>query len=370
MNDATTSPNVIGAEVASLDTPALLLDLDIMEANIARAAAECRANGIAWRPHFKGQKTPEIVKAEMAGGAIGATCAKLGEAEVLVANGITDVLIANQIVGPQKIARLIALIGQGDVKCAVDSVENADAIGAAAAAAGKVQDVLIEVNTGMNRAGTEPGAATVALAKHIAATKGLRLRGIMGWEAHAVAIADGNEKAAVVADAIGRLAATGQAIRDAGMACEIVSCGGTGTFPYCARQPGVTEIQAGGLIFSDELYRTKFGLTFPQALTILATVTSRPTADRVILDAGKKAMSSDAAPPRPVGVEAAKPVALSAEHTTVVLATPSDAPRVGEKMQFVVGYSDTTVHLHERIHAIRNGKVEAVWTVQARGRIS
>ena len=203
-----------------------------------------------------------------------------------------------------------------------------------------------------------------------AATKGLRLRGIMGWEAHAVAIADGNEKAAVVADAIGRLAATAQAIRDAGMACEIVSCGGTGTFPYCARQPGVTEIQAGGLIFSDELYRTKFGLTFPQALTILATVTSRPTADRVILDAGKKAMSSDAAPPRPVGVEAAKPVALSAEHTTVVLATPSDAPRVGEKMQFVVGYSDTTVHLHEKIHAIRGGRVTETWVVKARGKLS
>lgn len=370
MNDATTSPSVIGTPVAELDTPALLLDLDIMEANIARAAAECRANGIAWRPHFKGQKTPEIVKAEMAGGAIGATCAKLGEAEVLVANGITDVLIANQIVGPQKIARLIALIGQGDVKCAIDSVENANAIGAAAAAAGKVQGVLIEVNTGMNRAGTEPGEATVALAKHIAATKGLKLRGVMGWEAHAVAIADGNEKAAVVADAIAKLAATAKAIRDAGIECEIVSCGGTGTFPYCARQPGVTEIQAGGLIFSDELYRTKFGLTFPQALTILATVTSRPTADRVILDAGKKAMSSDAAPPRPVGVEAAKPVALSAEHTTVVLANPSATPGVGEKMQFVVGYSDTTVHLHERIHAIRNGRVEAVWTVQARGRIS
>jgi len=367
MNDHMTS---VGVSVDELDTPALLVDLDIMEANIARAAEECRANGIQWRPHFKGQKTPEIVRKEMEAGAIGSTCAKLGEAEVLVEAGITDLLVANQIVGPQKIARLIALIGKGDVKVAVDSRAVSDPIGAAAAAAGKVQGVLIEVNTGMNRAGTEPGADTVALAKHIAATPGLKLRGIMGWEAHAVAIADGNEKSAVVADAIGHLVETAKAIRAAGIECEIVSCGGTGTFPYCARQPGVTEIQAGGLIFSDELYRTKFGLGFPQALTVLATVVARPTPTRVILDAGKKTMSNDAAAPRPLGVESSKPVGLSAEHTTVVLDAPSDMPKVGDKMQFVVGYSDTTVHLHEKIQAIRNGRVEETWVVKARGKLS
>jgi len=132
MNDHMTS---VGVSVDELDTPALLVDLDIMEANIARAAEECRANGIQWRPHFKGQKTPEIVRKEMEAGAIGSTCAKLGEAEVLVEAGITDLLVANQIVGPQKIARLIALIGKGDVKVAVDSRAVSDPIGAAAAAA-------------------------------------------------------------------------------------------------------------------------------------------------------------------------------------------------------------------------------------------
>jgi D-serine deaminase-like pyridoxal phosphate-dependent protein len=360
----------IGMAVGELDTPALLLDLDVMEANIARVGAECRANGIAWRPHFKGQKTPEIVRAEMAGGAIGSTCAKLGEAEVLVDAGITDILIANQIVGAPKIARLIALIDRGDVKVAVESVANVDALGAAAAAAGKTLGVLIEVNTGMNRAGTAPGEPTVALARHIAATPGLKLRGVMGWEAHAVAIPDGNAKAAVVADAIAGLVASARAIRAAGIDCEIVSCGGTGTFPYCARQPGITEIQAGGLIFSDELYRTRFGLDFPQALTLLATVTSRAAPDRVILDAGKKAMSSDAAPPRPLGVVSSKPVALSAEHATIHLDTASETPRVGDKVEFVVGYSDTTVHLHEVIRAVRKGRVEASWVVKARGRIS
>jgi len=358
------------ALVADLDTPALLVDLDVMEANIARAAAECRANGVAWRPHIKGQKTPEIVRREIAAGAIGATCAKLGEAEIMAEAGITDLLIANQIVGPAKIARLVALLDRADVKVAVDSTANANALGAAASAAGKTLGVLIEVNTGMNRAGTEPGAATLALAQHIAATKGLKLRGVMGWEAHTVAIADPAEKAVAVAAAVASLVASAHAIRAAGIDCPIVSCGGTGSFPFCARQPGVTEIQAGGLIFSDELYRTRFGLDFPQALTLLATVTSRPTPTRVILDAGKKAMSSDAAPPRVLGLTSSKPVALSAEHATVILDEPSATPAVGDKVQFVVGYSDTTVHLHERIHAVRAGRIEASWSVQARGRIS
>ena len=356
--------------IADLDTPALLVDLDIMEANIARAAKTCRDAGVAWRPHIKGQKTPEIVKLEIAAGAIGATCAKLGEAEIMAAAGITDLLIANQIVGAAKIARLIALLDHADVKVAVDSTINADALGAAAARAGKTLGVLIEVNTGMNRAGTEPGDATVALAKHIAATPGLALRGVMGWEAHTVAMPNPAEKRAAIAAAIARLVASANAIRAAGIACDIVSCGGTGSYPYCAQQPGVTEIQAGGLIFSDELYRTRFGLDFPQALTLLATVTSRPTATRIILDAGKKAMSSDAAPPRPVGLKSSTPVALSAEHATIILDDASQAPRVGDKVQFVVGYSDTTVHLHEKIFGHRGGRVEQAWIVQARGRIS
>lgn len=356
--------------IADLDTPALLVDLDIMESNIARAAKTCRDAGVNWRPHIKGQKTPEIVKLEIAAGAIGATCAKLGEAEIMAEAGITDLLIANQIVGSPKIARLIALLDHADVKVAVDSTANANALGTAAAKAGKTLGVLIEVNTGMNRAGTEPGDATVALARHIAATPGLKLRGIMGWEAHTVAIQDQAEKQAAIAAAIAKLVATAQAIRAAGIPCEIVSCGGTGSYPYCAQQPGVTEIQAGGLIFSDVMYRRRFNLDFPQGLTILATVTSRPTPTRVILDAGKKAMSSDGAVPEPIGLAASKPVALSAEHTTVILDTATNTPAVGDKVQFVVGYSDTTVHLHEKIHAHRNGRVEHSWSVQARGRIS
>ncbi len=220
----------------------------------------------------------------------------------------------------------------------------------------------------MHRAGVLPGAPVVTLARAVAAEKGLRFVGLMGWESHAVTIAEPSEKARVVAAAIALLTSSADVCRAAGLPVDIVSCGGTGTFPWCAQQPGVTEIEVGGAIFSDMHYRTHYHLDFPPALTLLATVTSRPTDTRVIIDAGKKAMSSDAAAPMPLGVVAER-VGLSAEHGTIVLAEANDKPRIGDKLELIVGYSDTTVHLHEEIVAVRNGRIEAVWRIAGRGRI-
>jgi D-serine deaminase-like pyridoxal phosphate-dependent protein len=364
----TDSSPLIGEPKTSLDTPALLVDLDLMEANIARVAKTCRAHGVGWRPHTKGQKTPEIIAKELAAGAIGVTCAKLGEAEVLAATGLRDILIANQIVGPAKVQRLRELRLRADPIVAVDSPAHVRELGAAMQGLGQALRIVIEVDIGMHRAGVLPGAPVVELAKTIAAQSGLRFVGVMGWESHAVTIADPAEKASTVARAIALLTASAEACRRAGYQVDIVSCGGTGTFPFCAQQPGVTEIQAGGAIFSDMHYRTHYHLDFPCALTLLATVTSRPTATRVILDAGKKAMSSDAAAPHPVRVPATA-VRLSAEHATLDLASPSERPVVGDKVELIVGYSDTTVHLHEEIVGVRNGRIEAIWRIAGRGRI-
>lgn len=363
------SETPIGAPKHILDTPALLVDLDLMEANIERIARTCRRHGVGWRPHSKGQKTPEIIRKEIAAGAIGATCAKLGEAEVLACAGIRDILIANEIVGPAKLARLMRLLDRADVIVAVDGPAHVTALGEATREAGKRLRVVIEVDIGMHRAGVLPGEQVVRLARLIAAQSGLHFAGVMGWESHAVTLADPAEKARVVADAIALLTASAEQCRAAGMPVAIVSCGGTGTFPYCAQQPGITEIQAGGGIFSDMHYRTHYHQDFPCALTVLATVISRPTPTRVILDAGKKAMSSDAAPPAPVDLETAGPVRLSAEHATIELARPSETPRIGDKIELIVGYSDTTVHLHEEIAGVRHGRIEAIWRVAGRGRI-
>jgi D-serine deaminase-like pyridoxal phosphate-dependent protein len=148
---------------------------------------------------------------------------------------------------------------------------------------------------------------------------------------------------------------------EAGHAVEIVSCGGTGTFPFCARQPGVTEIVTGGAIFSDRHYITNYHTDFTPALTVLATVTSRPTPTRIITDAGRKAMSCDTATPLPLGLPEIRELKFSAEHSKIELAAPSEAPCVGDKIELMVGYSDSTVYLHEDIIALRNGRIEAIW---------
>ncbi len=358
----------IGQSKTAVDTPALLVDLDLMEANIRRVMEVCRASGVGWRPHTKGQKTPEIIQKELAAGAIGMTCAKLGEAEVLAQNGVRDILIHNQIVGAAKTQRLAALTAIADPIVTVDSIAHVEQLAAAMHGTGRTLRVAIEVDIGMHRAGVQPGAPVVSLAKSIAAQPGLRFVGITTWESHAVTIADPAEKARVVAEALKQFTASADACRAADLPVDIVSCGGTGTFPFCAQQPGVTEIEAGGIIFSDVHYRTHYHLDFPQALTLLATVTSRPTPQRVIIDAGKKSMSSDAAVPQPVGLKSTG-VMLSAEHGTIDLAEPNDLPRIGDKIELVVGYGDTTVHLHEEIVAVRNGKIEAIWRVAGRGRI-
>lgn len=363
------SHRLVGQPKSALDTPALLVDLDLMEANIAHIARTCRDNSVGWRPHAKAHKTPEIARMQLAAGAIGITCAKLGEAEVMAAAGIRDILIANQIVGEAKVQRLIELTDRADPIVAVDSIPNLDELSGAARAVCKVLRVVIEVDIGMNRAGVAPGAPVVALAREIARRPGLRFVGLVAWESQATRMEDSVEKERTIVEAIGQLTASADACRQAGYIVEIVSCGGTGTFPHCARQPGVTEVQVGGAIFSDMHYRTHYHVDFPFALTVLATVTSRPTPTRVVLDAGRKTMSGDAAMPEPIGLPAVKAVKLSAEHSTIELEMPSATPKIGDRVEFVVGYSDTTVHLHEEIIGIRDGRVDAVWQIAARGKI-
>jgi D-serine deaminase-like pyridoxal phosphate-dependent protein len=357
------------ADKTAPDTPALLVDLDALEANIATIADACRRGGISWRPHTKGIKIPQIAAKLIEAGAIGLTCAKLGEAEVMAAAGFSDILIANQIVGPQKIARLVALRRSCDVIVAVDCAEQVAPIAAAARAAGVTIRIVIEVDMGMRRAGVAPGEACVALAQFIAMQPGVRFAGLMGWEGQTAGIADPQEKASAVTAAVAGIVRTAELIRKAGLAVDIVSCGGTGTYWITSGQPGVTEIQAGGGVFNDVHYRRDFGVTHPYALTVMTTVTSRPTPTRIICDAGKKTMSSDAAMPEPVGIGAVQSARLSAEHGTIELRAPSDTPRVGDRLEWVVGYSDTTVHLHDEIHATRKGRIEAVWPIVGRGKI-
>ena len=350
-----------------IDTPALLVDLDAVERNIAEMAAFFRSHGVGWRPHTKGQKVPEIAHMEIAAGALGITCAKLGEAEVMAGAGVRDILVANQVVGRQKAERLALLLDRADVVVAVDSIENGEELSAAAHARGKRLRVIVEVDNGMQRAGVPPGEPSVKLARRLSALPDLRFCGVMAWEAHCLG-RPMDERRRCCEEAVSTLVATARQCRAAGLDAEIVSCGGTGTFRITAGLEGVTEIQAGGGIFSDVLYES-WGIEHPFALTVMSTVTSRPNPQRIITDAGRKAMSVDIATPRPMGLDHVAKVALSAEHGIVNLTEPNASLKVGDKIEWVVGYGDTTVFLHDEMVATRGDRVEATWPVLARGKI-
>ena len=359
--------NDIGSAKNNLDTPALWVDLDALERNIAALAAHFAKAGVGWRPHTKGVKTPAIVHKMLKGGAFGVTCAKVSEAEVLAAAGVGDILIANQIVTPHKIARLVNLRPQADVKVLVDDADNASAIGAAANAKGVVVGVLIEVNTGMERSGVAPGQATLTLAKHIASTPGLKLMGLQTWEGHNLSHTDPATKQAGIAHSIGQLLDSAQLCRDHGLAIEIVSAGGSGTYAVTPFIKGVTEIEAGGAVFCDMMYQ-EWGVKLEPALFLRATVTSRPAPDRMILDCGFKTMTRGFAAPKLLGIDGVKSVVLSAEHGIVSLSQANTTLKIGDGVDLIPGYSDGTVFAHDVIYGVRNGQIEAAWPVLGRGK--
>ena len=362
--------DAVGLAKADLDTPALLVDLPTMERNLAcMADTIIRQAGVNWRPHTKGIKIPDIARRLLDAGAIGVTCAKLGEAEVMAEGGIGDILIANQIVGPTKIARLVDLRERADVIVAVDNKENVEDLGWAAVQKGVQLRILIEVDVGIKRAGVEPGDPVLALARSIVACEGLVFSGLMAWESPALRIEDPKEKRRTVTELLTRVTDSAQLCRDAGIPVGIISCGGTGTYRYSAFHPGVTEIQAGGGIFSDINYRTSFRVDHPYALTVLATVTSRPTADRIICDAGRKTINAETALPEAIDVPDVSAIRLSAEHGIIELSRPNDFPRLGDRIEFVVGYADVTVALHDVLYGIRDGAVESAWPILGRGRL-
>lgn len=366
-----TATTPIGLPVTELDTPALLVDLDLLDRNIERIArVVIDEAGIGWRPHTKGLKTPAIAHRLIDRGAMGITCAKLGEAEVMAAAGIKDILVANQVVGPAKVRRLAHLCrGGADVVVAVDSEIGIRQIAEAAVSAGSEVRVVVEVNIGMDRAGVAPGEEAVRFARIAAHTPGVRLAGLMGWEGHTLGIEPIEAKRDAINTAVGLLTDTAARCRAAGLPIDIVSCGGTGSYWITARQHGVTEIQAGGGVLGDAMYLQRFGVDHECALRIAATVTSRPTPQRVICDAGRKTMSVEPTSPQVQGLEVTG-ASFSAEHGSLILVDPSPKPGVGDRLEFVAGYSDTTVFLHDTIYAVRNGVVESVWPLLGRGRLT
>jgi len=357
---------LIGMDKHELDTPALWVDLDTMENNIRLLATYFREAGVAWRPHIKGIKVPAIAHKLLRAGAVGITCAKLSEAETMASAGITDILVANQIVGLQKIVRLVYMRRTADVMVAVDDLSNAKQISDMAEENGVTVRVLIEVDVGMHRAGLQPGEAVVRLAKELTKLQGIDLTGVMAWEGHAAPLTDPKEKEQTVKKAIGSLVCSAEMCREAGIDIDIVSCGGSSTYTVTSHIPGVTEIEAGGATFTDVTYSRRGVHTTP-AIFLLATVTSRPTSTRAIIDAGRKAMDGQNSMPIPRDLPGATLSSLHAEHGLLDLDGQDVSLGVGDKLDFVIGYGDNTLYQHSTLYGVRGENVESVWEIAARG---
>ncbi len=351
----------------ALDTPALLLDLAAFERNVARMAAFFADKPAALRPHSKTHKCPQIAQRQLAAGAIGITCAKVSEAEVMAAAGIDDILVANQVTGATKIERVTDLAGRCDLMIAADDAGNVAQLSAACVAKGVSLRVLVEVDIGMGRCGVQPGRPALDLARQVADAPGLGLAGLMGYEGHLVLTADPAEREARVRAAFAPLAETVALLEADGLPVSIVSGGGTGTYDVTGTLPFVTEVQCGSYVFMD----TTYGAVRPEfepSLSVLTTVVSRPVRQRVVVDAGLKAMSSEFGWPRPLyGTDLAVHY-LSEEHGVLDLAEGGHFEGgPGTKVRFRPSHCCTTINLHDWLHVIQNGELVDVWPIAARG---
>lgn len=353
-------------KLADLPTPALVVEIDAMERNIKRMADFFAEGPCKLRPHFKAHKTPAIARRQLAAGScVGLTCATVDEAEVVVAEGLTDdVLIANQLVGPGKTARAAQLAARVDLKVGVDSEGGLADLARAAQAEGIEIGVLVEVAIG-HRCGARPGEEAVALARKADETPGLVLRGLMGYEGHAVAIADRAERETTTRQALDRLLSTVPLLREAGLVCDIVSAGATGTYDITGRAEHVNEIQAGSYVLIDSDY-AKLDIPFEHALSVLGTVQSRPRANYCLADCGHKAVTQDHGYPPVKDVAGAEVVFLSDEHASITIPPESDIA-VGDRIQLWPSHIDPTINLHDVIYAVRGDEVLDVWPITARG---
>ena len=346
-------------------TPALIVDVAALDRNITRMARFFAGGSCRLRPHVKAHKTPEIARRQLAAGScVGLTCATVREAEA-VAPFCHDILLANEIVTADKCARVAVLAATRRVTVAVDSLEGVDALAAAARTAAVTVGVLVDLNVGQMRCGVLPGDPAVALAARVARTQGLELRGVMGYEGHVQPVRDRSERAAQAERAMAALVDTAVQIRAAGLPCEIVSGGGTGTYDISGRVAGVTEIQAGSYALMDTDYGD-VGVPFEQAFFVLGTIVSRPAPDRCVADAGHKSTTKDHGLPRVHDVEGATVTSLNDEHATIAI--PSGAAvRVGDRVRLVPSHTDPTMNLHDVIYAVEGERVVGAWPVSARG---
>jgi D-serine deaminase-like pyridoxal phosphate-dependent protein len=369
----TRPPAEIGMPLDEVDTPALVVDLDAFERNLRRLPERIAGAAVRLRPHAKTHKCPVIALQQVALGAVGVCVQKVGEAEAMVFGGVRDVLVTNEIVGRQKLRRLMALAPLARIGVCVDDAGQVAALDQAAGEAGTGLAVYVEVNMGGNRCGVEPGAPALDLARRVAETAHLEFAGLQAYHGSAQHLRGWEERRAAIAQAAEKAGGTREILESNGIACPVVTGAGTGSFEFEAESGVYTELQCGSYIFMDADYGRNLdrdggpARVFEPSLFVWATVMSRPTAERAIVDAGLKALAFDSGPPLVWDEPGASYERASDEHGRLAVAAATNRLRLGDKIRLVPGHCDPTVNLYDWYVGIRGERVEAIWPITARG---
>lgn len=364
------SPKV-GDMLESLDTPSMIVDLDLMEDNIRKLMGKLLPTGINIRPHLKTTKSAVLAQKLVAAGAKGGCVAKLSEAEVMCSKGFDDLLITCEIIGPVKVQRLVELFRRHPrIRVVVDSVLGATAIDDALASSGIEQpiDVLVDLDVGLHRTGVAPGAPALELASHVGGLEHLNLIGVQGYEGHLQHLHDFDERKSLCLESMRILTETAEAFRKAGHDINVVTTGGTGTAEFCVTVPGVTELQPGSFIFMDTDYRNAVGTFYSNSLTILSTVLSEQGPRVVTIDAGLKSLTTDSGLAECRDSKYTYGV-LGDEHGSLSWDHEGPGLQIGDRVEMIPSHIDPTINLFDYYYAHRNGVIEEIWAVDSRGKV-
>ncbi|HEY1089857.1 MAG TPA: DSD1 family PLP-dependent enzyme [Burkholderiaceae bacterium] len=358
----------VGDPLSAIDTPALVIDLDAFERNVALLQARCDAAGVPLRPHAKAHKTPAISLAQIRAGAVGICCQKVSEALPFAQAGVQDIYISNEVNGPKKAALLAELARHARVGACVDHATQVADIGAAAARKGSQIALCVEVNIGQDRCGVDSAEALLALVDLIAAQPQLRFKGLQAYHGKMQHVRSHDERRALAARAAERTAGFVAALRARGISCEVVSGGGSGSAEFDLQSGVFNELQAGSYVFMDGDYgRNDYAgsLRFEHSLFIASSVMSIGSGERIVLDAGLKSIAVDSGLPD-VWQRELDYVAANDEHG-IVQARGADRPGLGDTLLLVPGHCDPTLNLHDELIGLRAGRVECIWPIAARG---
>jgi len=365
-------PAAVGMVLEDVSTPALIVDLDAFETNVDYMRKFVEAKNIRLRAHAKTHKSADIALYQIEhGGACGVCCQKVSEAEAIVAGGVQDVLVSNQVADPRKIERLAVLAGKARVIVCVDDLGNIDDLSSAATKAGTTIECLVEIDCGAGRCGVQWGQPVVRLATKIASSAGLKFAGLQAYQGAAQHMHDFEERKAKIDTAVAQVAETIELLKKAGLECDIVGGAGSGSYYFEGSSGIYNEMQCGSYVFMDADYQRvkdedgNFISEFQNSLFIWTSIMSKTKEEVAICDAGLKAQSVDSGLPVIFGRTDVEYIKCSDEHG--VISDPSNVLKLNDKLKLIPGHCDPTCNVYDWYVGVRNGKVECLWPVTARG---